>query len=137
MPELPPNANYLLMGFSGMDDFTPGPWIWADWTIHYEDRPAQKAGDPYWTLVEGEFCSTLTRGPIGRKAMHPESIVWGEGSECEGINASDADRRLIAAAPELYEALRKIAAVEGCQIISSKNAATLFQEIAAAALKRI
>lgn len=78
-------------------------WVWGRWNILDEDRAAQRRGEPYWTLMAGD--EDLCEGPIGRKAMHPERIVWTNGFECDGIDASDEHKRLIAAAPALYEAL--------------------------------
>lgn len=88
---------------------TPGPWVWGDWTIFDKDRSAQTRGEPYWTLIEGD--SVLTQGPIGRMALKPETVVWAVGFETEGINTSKNDGPLIAAAPEMYEALVQVEAV--------------------------
>ncbi len=90
------------------DAKTPGPWVWCEWTILDEDRPAQAAGKPYWTAIAGS--GALTQGPLGRKAMCPETIINAEGYETEGISVrNDADASLIAAAPDLLEALFSIA----------------------------
>lgn len=101
--------------------FTPGPWVWGDWTILDEDRPAQKRGEPYWTLVERdpEVCDCyLAQGPPGRKVIDPECIAQARGHEVDGIGVSEADAALIAAAPDLFDALHKLllwaATQEGC-----------------------
>ena len=81
---------------------TPGPWIWCSWTILEEDRPAQDRGEPYWTIVEGN--DSLSRGPIGRKAMSPERIIEGTGYEVDGIDVpNEVDRFALSALPELLE----------------------------------
>lgn len=73
-------------------------FVFGVWTILDEDRPAQKRAEPYWTLMPQDHygCGmVLTRGPIGRKAMGTESIIWAEGHETDGIGCSEENQKLI------------------------------------------
>ncbi len=88
---------------------TPGPWVWGEWHILPEDREAQRRGDPYWTLSKPSLTRDLMRGPWGRKAMDTETIARAEGYETDGIGVNDDDAALIAAAPDLLDALTLIA----------------------------
>lgn len=64
------------------------PWVVGNWTILNEDREAQRRGEPFWTLVPpnnysgGVFC----RGPIGRKSLEPETVIYPCGYETEGVD---------------------------------------------------
>ncbi len=93
---------------------TQGPWVWGSWTILDEDRESQRQGKPYWTLVaDGGTGGVLTQGPLGRKAMQPESIIDAEGYETEGICCrSPDDAALIAAAPYMLRALELVLSAE-------------------------
>lgn len=88
---------------------TPGPWVWGEWDILPEDRDAQRRGEPFWTLREARIWGDLIQGPLGRKALDPERIVWAEGYETDGTNATGADKAMIAAAPVMYAALKELA----------------------------
>lgn len=92
---------------------TPGPWIWADWTIYDEDREAQKRKEPYWTLVNS-YSRNLCRGPLGRKSLEIESIASGGGRDESWIDVSDADAEFIAHSrddiPKLLAVIEKLIA---------------------------
>jgi len=98
-----------------MAKFTGGPWLWGTWTIRDEDRAAQRRGEPYWSFVDNkdqfydENC--LAQGPYGRKAMTPNGddvVLYATGVECDGIEVSKANARLIAHAPEMYDWLVRV-----------------------------
>lgn len=72
--------------------FTPGPWEWA------LDRQGQH--------------TSLRQSGSGDSVVHPQVDISNYGmSVNEWNDVSDADARLIAAAPELLEALRPFAAL--------------------------
>jgi hypothetical protein len=79
-----------------MTETTPEPWVFGTWGILNEDRAAQQRREPYWTLlpyngVSGSFC----RGPFGRKAMEPETVIHACGYETEGIDFDDDFLKLL------------------------------------------
>lgn len=86
--------------------FTPGPWTWgADWPeISAADTPGNYDGIPI------KYADLALRG-AGKKPIIPVrvdhyDIEW-DGYACE---FTDADRALIAAAPEMYAALEAVVA---------------------------
>ena len=74
-----------------MSGHTPGPWEW------YTSNSYNRLGAAY-----GPYCELLY--PVVYKDGHP-GIEW----------RNEADARLIAAAPELLEALRALAGTEAAQ----------------------
>lgn len=76
-------------------------FLFGVWAILKEDRGAQKRGEPYWTLMPQDYYGggiVLTRGPIGRKAMDTDAIIWAEGYETDGLGCSEEDQKMILAA---------------------------------------
>ncbi len=63
------------------------PWVFGDWTVLDEDRPYE-ANKPCWTLIPPNNYSggSLCRGPFGRKAINPETVIYACGYETEGID---------------------------------------------------
>lgn len=61
-------------------------FVLGEWTIFDKDREAQRKGKPYWTLIEGE---DVCEGPLGRKALKPESFIYSTGYETEGLGLED------------------------------------------------
>lgn len=72
---------------------TDAPWVYGSWNILDEDRPAQKRGEPYWTLDKNPYgCSAgIVQGPIGRKAMDTEMITEAVGYEADSVEISEED----------------------------------------------
>lgn len=68
------------------------PWVVGNWKILNEDRVAQRQGKPYWTLVPEDALgvTSLCRGPYGRKALMPESVIHACGYDVDGLDF-DAD----------------------------------------------
>lgn len=97
-----------------VEEATAGPWVVGSWTIFPEDRAAQSRREPYWTLIVGQDGDTLTRGPLGRKAMDPDAIVHPLGFDAEGIALSSGDREFIIQAredvPAMLELIEKLKA---------------------------
>jgi len=98
------------------DAATPGPWIWADWTILKEDRPAQFRKEPHWSTCDSGSMH-LVQGPMGRKYMNPESIAEGCGYDESDINIKLEDAAFIAHArtdvPVLLEMLETLMEIYG------------------------
>ena len=74
-------------------------WVFGEWNILDSDREAQRQGKPYWTLQEpvGYGSMVLTRGPLGRKAMEPESTIYATGYETDGLGCSEEDQSMLLA----------------------------------------
>ena len=92
--------------------FTPGPWVIGKWTILPEDRDERGYG-LHWTLIACEpddFDSTVSAGPVGRKAKESDPNCWPTGYEADGVEMRPEDMRLIAATPEMADTLARILA---------------------------
>ena len=81
---------------------TPGPWTWEDWK---EDDGPNKTTLQAIRPFRDDFSKRLfeSRSPNGE----PTQIVGC--SEC-AIDTSEADKRLLAASPDLLEVLSKLVA---------------------------
>jgi hypothetical protein len=80
--------------------FTPGPWVWSGPDYGYEHEPP-------------ESCASY-----GLNGPNEDDVLSGCG-DCSNIFYNEADGRLIAAAPDLYEALE--AAQEELRLIRMKD----------------
>lgn len=93
-----------------MSQHTPGPWRW---------RGDSFSDEPHRCPHPTEWCD---HGPnlMGAKDA---TVIVSYGYDSSGLDVSSADARLIAAAPEMYEFIRRIESGEPFGIASPATAA--------------
>lgn len=139
---------------------TPGPWRWG-WLEQVRGVSPHHGGPCVvaYRLVCGPpsecpdlepsvFLTTDEPGTeygLGLRDPQPRTVIegvgYGQGCEGWGVDAGDADARLIAAAPAMLEALREIAKGEGAfsrdPLEHAGNCIDSMKEIARAALRQV